>query len=167
MNKQDVINKILGRKYDVVNSHVSAFAPVNIALCKYWGKRDESLNLPITDSLSVSLANLGTTTELAVNNEGDQVYLNNRRIGEDSEFFKRVINLINLFRRDPKLHFTIKTQNDVATKAGLASSASGFCALARALDKLFSWNLDDRTLSIIARLGSGSASRSIANGFVY
>ncbi len=167
MLKQDIVNKILGLKYDVVNNQVSAFAPVNIALCKYWGKRDDILNLPVTDSLSVSLANLGTTTELSVNNETDQVYLDNKRIVENSDFFNGVINYIDLFRRDPKLHFTVKTWNDIPTKAGLASSASGFCALASALNTLFSWDLDDHKLSIIARLGSGSASRSIANGFVY
>jgi diphosphomevalonate decarboxylase len=60
----------------------------------------------------------------------------------------------------------VDTRNDLPTGAGLASSASGFAALARALDALHGWDLDARALSILARLGSGSAARSLATGFV-
>ncbi|MBT8042291.1 MAG: hypothetical protein KJN98_03910, partial [Pontiella sp.] len=47
----------------------SAFAPSNIALCKYWGKRDAGLNLPINSSLSISLGDLGTNTEIRLRDE--------------------------------------------------------------------------------------------------
>ncbi len=168
MTKQDVINQILGKnKSSDYYGTVTAFAPVNIALIKYWGKRNEILNLPVTDSLSISLTNLGTTTELSVNNNKDTVFLNDKKIDEHSDFFNRIVNFVDLFRPDPEFYFTVKTKNDIPTNAGLASSASGFCALTNALNKLFSWNLDHQHMSIIARLGSGSACRSIENGFVY
>ena len=60
----------------------------------------------------------------------------------------------------------METKNEVPTAAGLASSASGFAALALALNAFFGWNLDRRQCSILARLGSGSACRSVYQGFV-
>ena len=66
----------------------------------------------------------------------------------------------------PKISFKINTRSNLPIAAGLASSASGFAALVKALDQLFSWNLSLKDLSILARLGSGSASRSLWHGFV-
>ena len=166
MNKKDVVNVILKNKYKGTKEPVRRFAPANIALCKYWGKRNQELNLPITSSLSVSLGELGTSTTISLNTSGDEVFLNNQPLDANSQFRVRIRDFLNLFRPEPQVFFSIKTQNSIPTSAGLASSASGFAALTLALNTLFSWHLDRKQLSILARLGSGSACRSIYSGFV-
>ncbi len=148
-----------------------AFAPSNIALIKYWGKRDEFLNLPLTDSLSISLdlLNLGTQTEIKISHKDqkpDSLSLNNQELNLSSPFAQRLFNFLKPFRFN-LFSFQIKTYNTVPTAAGLASSASGYAALVKALDLLFDFNLNTRDLSILARLGSGSAARSIETGFVH
>ena len=63
MNQIEYVQQILGdRLQQEAKAEASASAPANIALCKYWGKRDPELNLPVTDSLSMSLADLGAIT---------------------------------------------------------------------------------------------------------
>ncbi|MGD0465520.1 MAG: diphosphomevalonate decarboxylase [Gammaproteobacteria bacterium] len=148
----------------------TAFAPSNIALCKYWGKRDTNLNLPVNSSLSISLGNKGAVTKVSVNNI-DQVILNNNLISEQNNFYKKIVSFLNLLRdqnvlTNKKMFFKIDTYSNLPIAAGLASSASGFAALVKALDQLFNWDLSLKQLSILARLGSGSASRSLWNGFV-
>ena len=143
-----------------------SFAAINIALCKYWGKRDEELNLPVTSSLSVSLGSLGTTTTISLNNDYDEIFLNDQITDASSTFFRRVSDFLGLFRPESEVFFSVRTRNNVPTAAGLASSASGFAALTLTLNDLFSWNLYPQELSILARLGSGSACRSIYSGFV-
>jgi diphosphomevalonate decarboxylase len=142
----------------------TASAPANLALCKYWGKRDATLNLPVTGSLSVSLGPLGTTTRVAVAAR-DRLLLEGRRLPARSPFAQRLWRFLDLFR-PPGVCFHVETTNSVATAAGIASSASGFAALTAALDKLFDWHLEGRDLSLLARLGSGSACRSVYHGFV-
>ncbi len=138
-----------------------AFAPANIALIKYWGKRNRELNLPVTSSLSLSLEK-GTHTTITVADR-DSVTLNGKEATD--AFSKRLFSFIDLFRsQDVKL--CIETQNDIPTAAGFASSSSGFAAVTLALNELFGWNKDLKTLSILARFGSGSASRSLYTGFV-
>ena len=144
----------------------SAFAPSNIALCKYWGKRDATLNLPVNSSLSISLGQRGTQTDLRPRTEAaDRVYLNGQPA--DPAFAHRVTAFLDLFR--PLLrntYFEVRTKNNIPTAAGLASSASGFAALVLALDAWAGWKLDRKSLSMLARLGSGSAARSVYDGFV-
>lgn len=145
----------------------SHFAPSNIALCKYWGKRDAALNLPINPSLSVSLGHLGTQTQLTpIDAAADEVWLNGVPQAPSSQFSTRLVRLLERLRfpEEPKLR--IDTHNSIPTAAGLASSASGFAALARALNESFQLQLSDARLSVLARLGSGSACRSIFHGFV-
>ncbi|WP_372796123.1 diphosphomevalonate decarboxylase [Pontiella sp.] len=142
----------------------SAFAPSNIALSKYWGKRNAELNLPINSSLSVSLGRLGTQTELRLADES-AVYLNGESVDPADSFATRTLEFLNLFPMVGK-HFEVRTENNIPTAAGLASSASGFAALVMALDDLAGWGLDKQKLSMLARLGSGSASRSVFDGFV-
>ncbi len=144
-----------------------AWAPANIALVKYWGKRDEALVLPETDSLSVSLGSLGTRTRLARRSGPDTCTLNGAPVPPDSAFMQRLRAFLDLFRLAPAAGFAVETQNDVPTGAGVASSASGFAALVLALDQLNDWRLPPRALSVLARLGSGSACRSLAPGFVH
>ena len=140
-------------------------APVNIALSKYWGKRQLDLNLPTNSSLSISLPGLGTQTRLTIRQaSNDQAWLNGELLAHDSVFAQRLSRYLDFFR-PPGLVFDIHTENTVPTAAGLASSASGYAALVLALNDLFGWQLNSRSLSILARIGSGSASRSLFPGF--
>jgi diphosphomevalonate decarboxylase len=140
-------------------------APVNIALSKYWGKRDVELNLPTNSSLSISLPGLGTHTRIRLaEGQQDSVRLNQQTLPPNHPFAQRLSRYLDLFRL-AGLVFEIDTVNSVPTGAGLASSASGYAALVLALDALFDWQLDKAKLSILARLGSGSASRSLFPGF--
>ncbi|MBO1927174.1 diphosphomevalonate decarboxylase [Thiomicrorhabdus sp. 6S2-11] len=141
-------------------------APVNIALSKYWGKRDKVLNLPINGSVSISLPGLGTETVLKPLQTGqDKIVLNGEQLGADVTFAKRLSLFLDYFRSDACPAFTVETVNSVPTAAGLASSASGYAALVLALDDLFGWQLPKTDLSLLARFGSGSASRSLFDGF--
>lgn len=169
MKKADVVDAILGEKKQKLPSDtaVKVFAPTNIALCKYWGKRDQELNLAVTSSLSISLGKKGTTTELKVSNTPhDIISLNNNPVDSVSDFYKRLVDFLDLFPVHRKIRFYINTHSNIPTAAGLASSASGFSAMVIALNQLFRWELSQRELSILARLGSGSACRSIWQGFV-
>lgn len=169
MNKQDVVNIILGnKKNNAPKAQGIAYAPVNFALIKYWGKDKnfEQLMLSLTGHLSVSMKeHMGTKTILTPSAE-DVVFLNGKKLDAESKFHKKAFAFIDLFRNG---HSPIKidTENTVPTGAGLASSASGFAALTLALDDFYGWNLSKEQLSILARLGSGSASRSVyETGFV-
>lgn len=166
LTKKDVVRRILEKKSSKPRKQGSAFAPSNIALCKYWGKRDDTLNLPVTSSLSLSLGKLGSRVTLSLRNKSDLVELNGKRLDRHSSFARRVSAFLDLFRPDRKTFFKVAAVNTIPTAAGFASSASGFAAMTLALNHLFGWKLDGRELSILSRLGSGSACRSVFNGFV-
>ena len=169
MKKTDVIATLLGEKQNnkPVHTIVKAFAPTNVALCKYWGKRNRELNLPVTSSLSISLGKKGATVELKISDTGgDVITLNHEPIDSSSSFYKRVFEFLNLFFEQRNFYFDIHAISNIPIAAGLASSASGFAAIVLALNQFFNWQLTERELSILARLGSGSASRSIWQGFV-
>ncbi|OQW96646.1 MAG: hypothetical protein BWK77_04025, partial [Verrucomicrobia bacterium A1] len=155
--KQEIVRLILKGRSREPRDEGIAFAPANIALCKYWGKRDEELNLPVTSSLSVSLGTLGSLVQLRSARASDIVFLNGKRLARDSSFARRVSGLLDLFRPGRKAFFEVRAVNTIPTAAGFASSASGFAALAMAADDLFGWRLPRRELSVLARLGSGSA----------
>ncbi len=166
IHRAHIVRQLLGsRAPQPAKPEGSAFAPSNIALCKYWGKRQEELNLPVTSSLSISLGDLGTRTRIRLAEGADQVTLNGQLVPPRHKFARGVAQFLNLFRA-PGQFFVVETVNSIPTAAGLASSASGFAALTLAANDLFNWQLEARTLSILARLGSGSASRSIFRGFV-
>lgn len=166
--RTDIAQKILGARESRPVESFAASAPVNIALCKYWGKRDCRLNLPVNDSLSVALPGKGTRTRITrlLGGVKDEVCLNERLTQETEGFYRKVVEHLDLFRREAGDYFRVDTVNSIATAAGLASSASGFAALTRAMAGVQGVCLDDRALSILARLGSGSACRSIYDGFV-
>lgn len=150
-----------------MQERAEAFAPSNIALCKYWGKRNKVLNLPVNASLSISLDQLGSRTQLSpIDSATDRVCLNGEQLASDSAFATKVVQFIELFRQPGQPRLLIETHNNIPTAAGLASSASGFAALMLAVDRLYGFELSPRQLSAFARLGSGSASRSIFEGFV-
>jgi diphosphomevalonate decarboxylase len=168
MKKTDVVRAILGERFHMTPSHTvgKAFAPTNIALCKYWGKRNQELNLPVTSSLSVSLGDKGATAEIKIHHEPeDMIILNGESVSSNTSFSKKLIAYLNLFR-PAGMRFHITLQSNIPIAAGLASSACGFASIICALDKLFDWKLAPQQLSILARLGSGSASRSVWSGFV-
>ncbi len=153
---------------------VIASANANIALIKYWGKRDEFFMLPTKSSISISLDALKTTTELGFT-DSDTIRLNGTFASDESNV--KILRFLHIFRKKFATHkspqgvflqdsfFQINSVNNFPTAAGLASSASGFAALAKGLNELCSLNLNVRELSILARRGSGSASRSILGGF--
>ena len=106
-------------------------------------------------------------SSLSCRSDCDVVCLNGELLPVDSSFARRISRFLDLFRPClGNVHFEVRTENNIPTAAGLASSASGFAALAMALDDLAGWGLDKKRLSMLARLGSGSASRSVYDGFV-
>lgn len=144
----------------------TARAYPNMALVKYWGKRDPELMLPLTGSLSMTLDRFATTTSVTRDPDlgGDAFQLNGEPVTGDA--LRRVTRFLDLVRersgiREPAL---VRSRNDGPTAAGLASSASGFAALALAASKAYGLSLDPRDLSRLARRGSGSATRSIVPG---
>ncbi len=148
-----------------------ARAGTNIALVKYWGKRDAALNLPVTGSLSLTLAELGsdTTVRFAADAGGpdrkDLVLFDGAPA--DALFAGRVSAFLDLVRARAGLSLPalVTTTNTVPTAAGLASSASGFAALTVAATAAAGLSLNDSERSALARRGSGSAARSIFGGF--
>jgi len=115
---------------------VTARAGTNIALVKYWGKRDPNLNLPATGSLSLTLANFGseTTVRFAPTPRLPRVATASALTTQPAppRFAERVRRFLNLVRQETRvgLPAEVATRNSVPTAAGLASSASGFAALA-------------------------------------
>jgi len=144
-----------------------SFAPTNIALVKYWGKRNVIINLPMTDSLSIALPYLGAWTRVSYGDAThDHVNVNDQLVAQDSAFYKRMVCFLDRIRPTPDYHYQVETHSNIPISAGLASSACGFAALIKALNIHHHWQLSDSELSILARQGSGSACRSLWDGFV-
>lgn len=145
-----------------------ARAYANIALIKYWGKRDEELILPMNSSLSLTLDCFYTETEVIFNEELDKDYFYLNGHIQNKENTHKISIFLDLFRNKANINIPamVKSNNHVPTAAGLASSASGFAALAAASNIASGLNLNKRELSIYARQGSGSATRSLYGGFV-
>jgi diphosphomevalonate decarboxylase len=145
-----------------------AYAHTNIALIKYWGKLPGNLNLPATGSLSLTLDNFGTETTLSfIENAQDVFVLNNHeQIGEPLLRVQRFLDIVRALGKNEQ-HCLVDSRNDVPTRSGLASSSSGFAALSVAANQHFALKLNSVDLSQLARVGSGSAARSVFGGFVY
>ena len=145
----------------------TALAYPNIALIKYWGKRDEKLILPMTGSLSLTLNVHATTTTVQLDERlaADTVSFNGQMIEDAAADKVRVF--LDLVRQwaGQSCKAQVITRNDGPTAAGLASSASGFAALAAAAAAAYGLQLSPRDLSRLARRGSGSACRSIFGDF--
>ena len=139
----------------------SAKAHPNIALLKYWGKQDRPGNYPATPSVSITLNTLSTTTTVEAAS-ANSVWLNGIEVHDT-----KIDTTLDAWRQRYDIPaLTIKTQNNFPTSAGLASSASGFAALITAIDAHCELSLSDAEKSGLARMGSGSAARSIHGGFV-
>ena len=151
---------------DFTYNPITAHAHANIALIKYWGKRSVDLNLPAVGSISLTLDALKTVTTLQFDEslESDVLQLNHRTIlGKPLERISEFLDIAAQNGVRPKAK--IITSNSFPTGAGLASSASGFAALAVATNEAMNLNLTKEELSMLARQGSGSAARSIYGGF--
>ncbi|KAF2461491.1 diphosphomevalonate decarboxylase [Lineolata rhizophorae] len=162
----------------------STTAPVNIAVIKYWGKRDPTLNLPTNSSLSVTLsqADLRTHTTAACSASfpgPDSLVINGAPQDISGPRTQACLRLLREQRAAlesssspaplPSLSsfpLRIASVNNFPTAAGLASSAAGFAALVRAVADLYQLPASPAELSRIARQGSGSACRSLFGGYV-
>ncbi len=174
----------LPKKYthEIKKGKVSATAPSNIALVKYWGKYGNQL--PKNPSISFTLNNCGTTTSLFFNKKkiADQqekdfsfdVYFEGEKNTDFApkikQFFERIVQYVPFLN---EYYFHIETENTFPHSSGIASSASGMAALSLCLleiEKQLSPEMSQEYLlqkaSFLARLGSGSACRSIYNGLV-
>ena len=148
---------------------VTAKANANIALTKYWGKKDAALKTPWNSSTSVTLEGLETTTTVEFDKKykKDEFVLDGKEFGPETDEFKEVKEQLDIIRGKAKIKDFAKvvSRNDFPTAAGFASSASGLAALTFAASKAAGLNLSVKELSIISRMGSGSASRSLIDGF--
>lgn len=151
-----------------MNNKATAVAPSNIAFIKYWGrKKDPKLRLPENGSISMNLSNLLTTTtvEFSKTFKTDTIMFNGKK---ESLVENRVLEHIDRIRELAGINTRVKivTENNFPTGTGLSSSASGFAALTVAGAKAAGLKLSEKEFSILARQGSGSACRSIPDGFV-
>lgn len=146
----------------------TALAPANIAFIKYWGKSDDELRLPMNPSISMNLdsAYTRTTVEFSTTRDEDEVTLLDGTFSEQE--VSRVTQGLDRIRqkagRTEKAR--VVTKNTFPKGAGSAASASGFAALTIAGFAALEFPVDEKELTIFARLGSGSACRSIPDGFV-
>ncbi len=145
-----------------------ARAGINLALVKYWGKRDSRLNLPAAGSLSVTLSRTGSTTSVRFDPSlsEDRFLLQGRYVGGVG--LSRVCALLDLVRELAGIaeRAEVTSVNDVPANSGLATSASGFAALTLAATRAAGLDLSPQALASLARRGSGSAARSLFPGFV-
>lgn len=142
-------------------------ASSDVALVKYWGKKDEVLRLPENGSVSLKLDGLDTVTtvEFQPGLKQDQVIIEGSRDDEES---KRVAKHLDRIRElaKSKLFAKVVSENTFPKGTGLSSSGSGFAALSVAATKAIGLDLSEKELSILARQGSGTACRCVCGGVV-
>jgi diphosphomevalonate decarboxylase len=152
----------------------TAIAPTNIAVLKYWGRKPgrEELSIPTKSSISFTVEGLCSTTTISASPKRGKTGRISLRLNdlerapgtEEHAFVEGFFRTIQGFFPSIRgMDFKIASSNNFPTAAGFASSASGFAALAKALSGEVEEmeGLDERRLSVIARIGSGSAARSI------
>ena len=146
----------------------TAQAHPNIAFIKYWGNRDNTMRLPVNGSISMNLNGLFTRTSVTFNASAqtDSLLINNKPVTGPG--LTRVSYILDLVRGMAKVNerAEVKSENNFPAGAGIASSAAAFAALALSASKAAGLDLSEPELSVLARRGSGSASRSIPAGFV-
>lgn len=145
-----------------------ARAHTNIALIKYWGKADKKIILPKNNSLSLTLDAFYTETSVCFDESFTADCFTLDGVLQDAKATQKVSTFLDLFRQKANCDYFAKVEsvNHVPTAAGLASSASGLCALAGACNQALGLGLSQKELSKMARKGSGSACRSVYGGFV-
>lgn len=146
----------------------TAVACSNIALIKYWGNVDAALRIPANSSLSMNLGGLETVTSVEFDERlyADVILIDGS--GAVGPARDRVVTHLDRVRSMSGLACAarVESNSNFPADAGIASSASAFAALSLAASSAADLQLDERTLSMLARLGSGSACRSIPAGFV-
>lgn len=147
----------------------TARAHPNIAFIKYWGNRNDDLRLPANSSISMNLAGLFTETRVhwADDATSDSLILNGTP--QTGAALERVEKHLDVLRRRLNLsaNARVESTNNFPMGAGIASSASSFAALTVAgVAASGKSDIDERELTRLARLGSGSASRSVPGGYV-
>ena len=153
----------------------------NIAIVKYWGKKDAEKMIPATSSISLTLNDMFTETEMEFisdedikisvekemkngdykdkfSNMTDLFYLNGEL--QDSVHTEKISKVVDLFRENRSQKVKISTTNNMPTAAGLSSSSSGLSAVIKACNELFGKNYTQSELAQISKFGSGSSSRS-------
>jgi diphosphomevalonate decarboxylase len=145
----------------------TARASADIALVKYWGKKDEVLRLPENGSVSIVLEGLDTitTVEFDENLKKDEIEIAGEMKEKES---KRASKHLNRIRKmaGSKVFARVKSENTFPKATGLSSSGSGFAALTYAGTKAIGLDLNEKQMSILARQGSGTACRCVCGGFV-
>jgi diphosphomevalonate decarboxylase len=146
----------------------SALAHPNIAFIKYWGNRDSALRLPVNGSISMNLDGLFTRTTVSFQPSlgVDELIINDREVA--GKGLERVSAILDQVRQAARLNLKaeVVSENNFPTGAGIASSAAAFAALALAASRAAGLDWPESAISRLARLGSGSASRSVPAGFV-
>ena len=153
----------------------------NIAIVKYWGKKDAKKMIPASSSISLTLNDMFTETEMEfISDEDikisvekemkngdykdkfsdmtDLFYLNGEL--QDSVHTEKISKVVDLFRENRSQKVKISTTNNMPTAAGLSSSSSGLSAVIKACNELFGKNYTQSELAQISKFGSGSSSRS-------
>jgi len=143
----------------------TAQAQPNIALVKYWGKRDRRRNLPATGSQSITLDSLSTTMDVdfASGAGRDTLELNGREAGD---MLARVSRCLDLVAGEQRPRAAVVSRSNFPVAAGLASSAAAFAALVVAAAGAIGRDEETLELARIAGAASGSAARSLYAGFV-
>ena len=149
-------------------THAVAVAHPNVALAKYWGKRARPGNFPAVPSLSVTLDGMTTRTRVTFDAAlaKDELVLGGKTASEGDH--ARAAMILDRVRRasNEKRFARVESSNDFPTASGLASSASGYAALALAATAAAKAELGIDVVSDLARRGSASAARSLFGGFV-
>nr|CAG4648141.1 EOG090X0AX4 [Moina brachiata] len=161
------------------NYSCTCVAPINIAVIKYWGKSDEENIVPLNDSISITLDTdyifTKTTATVSPSFQEDTIILNSHESLSENVRFQNCLtevrklasksaNKVSVERSTWKV--CVASENNFPTKAGLASSASGYACLVYTLARVFDMDCNSVDLSALARRGSGSACRSLFGGFV-
>lgn len=145
----------------------SAVAHPIQGLIKYHGLADPGLRIPFHDSISVCTAPLETWTTVVFEDDlrEDSLELNGRPL--PGRPLERAVDVLDAVRKLAGIgtRARVVSRNDFPTNVGLGASASAFAAGAMAAAGAAGLELDARTLSTIARLGAGSASRAVTGGF--
>ena len=146
----------------------TATACPNIAFIKYWGNRNATLRLPSNGSISMNLDGLYTRTRVKYNADlkEDALTINGSPVNHSG--LVRVQRFMDEVRRlaGVTMCAQIDSENNFPIGAGIASSSAAFAALSLAATHAAGLDLLEQGLSRLARRGSGSACRSIPEGFV-
>ncbi len=146
----------------------TAIAHPNIALIKYWGNKNQTLRIPVNGSISFNLDSLFTKTQVSFDSEmpSDSLFINGKETKGSG--LTRVVSFLNIVREKAGIQIfaQVNSENNFPLGTGIASSASAFAALSLAASNAIGLNLSEKELSCLARHGSGSACRSIPDGFV-